>query len=97
LGLLHIDLLREIIVKKFILHDHLMDLPYLGYHNEKCQMYGIHIHYWSEGLIIVNAMHPLKSFGKNLGFVSANLSIRCALGPVDSSAPNKFPSIRKEN
>jgi hypothetical protein len=62
--MLHIDLLREIIVKKFILHVHLMDFPSLGYHNGKCQTYGIHLCYWSEGLIIVNAMHLLKAFGK---------------------------------
>jgi hypothetical protein len=50
-------------MKKCILHIHLMDFPSLGCHNGKFQMYGIHILYWSEGLIIVNAMHLLKSFG----------------------------------
>jgi hypothetical protein len=38
-------------------------LTILGFHNGKCQMYGICILYWSEGIIIVNAMHLLKYFG----------------------------------
>jgi hypothetical protein len=42
-------------------------------------------------------MHLLKAFGNKPGFVSANLSIRCALGLVDPSTPDKFPSIRKGN
>jgi hypothetical protein len=67
-------------------------LPSLDCRNGKFQTYGIHIHYWIKGLIIVNAMHMLKAFGKKLGFVSTNLSIRYALGPVDPFAPNKFPS-----
>jgi len=74
-----------------------MDLPSLGCHNGKCQSYGIHLRYSSEGLIIVNTMHLLKSFGTNLGFVSANMSIRCALGPVDPSTSDKFPPRRKGN
>jgi hypothetical protein len=84
-------------MKKFILHIHLMDFPSLGCHNGKCQSYGIHIRYWSEGLIIANTMNLLKSFGDKPGFVSANLSIRCSLGPVDPSASDKFPPRRKGN
>jgi hypothetical protein len=42
-------------------------------------------------------MHLLKAFGNKLGFVSANLSIRCTLGLVDPSTLDKFPSIRKGN
>jgi hypothetical protein len=95
--LLHVDLLREITVKKCILSVHLMDFPSLGCCNGKGQSYGIHICYWSEGLIIVNTMNLLKAFGNKLVFVSANLSIRCALGPVDPSASDKFPPIRKWN
>jgi hypothetical protein len=95
--LLHIDLLREITVKKCILHIHLMNFPSLGFCNGKCQSYGIHLHYWSEGLIIINTMHLLKAFGEKPGFVSANLSIRCALGPVDPSISDKFPPRRKGN
>jgi hypothetical protein len=74
-----------------------MDFPYLGYHNGKCQLHGIHIFYWSEGLIIVNTMHLLKSFGNKPGFVYANMSIFCALSPVDPSTFYKFPPIRKGN
>jgi hypothetical protein len=95
--MLHIDLLREITMNKCILHVHLMEFPSLGCRNGKCQSYGIHILYWSEGLIIVNAIYLLKAFGNKPGFVSTNLSIHYALGPVDSSAPDKFPSRRKGN
>jgi hypothetical protein len=42
-------------------------------------------------------MHLLKEFGNKHGFVSSNLSIRCALGPIDPSAFDKFPPRRKEN
>jgi hypothetical protein len=44
-------------------------------------MYGIHLLYWSEGLIIVNAMLLLKAFGNKPGFIYANLSIHCDFGP----------------
>jgi hypothetical protein len=84
-------------MKKCILHVHMMDFPSLGCHNGKCQSYGIHIRYWSEGLIIVNTMNLLKAFGDKPGFVSTNLSIHCALGPVDPSASDKFPPRRKGN
>jgi hypothetical protein len=77
-------------MKKCILHIHLMDFPSLGFRNGKCQSYGIHLHYWSEGLIIVNTMNLLKSFGDKPSFVSVDLSICCALGPVDPSAYEKF-------
>ena len=97
LGLLHIDLIREITMKKCILHVHLMDFPSLGYRNGKCQSYGIHLRYWSEGLIIVNTMNPLKAFGDKHGFVSTDLSICCARGPVEPSASDKFPPRRKGN
>jgi hypothetical protein len=73
----------------------MMNLPSLGYHNGKCQSYLIHLCYWSEGLIIANTMNLLKAFGNNPGFVSANLSIHCALGPVDTYASNKYPPRRK--
>jgi hypothetical protein len=67
--------------------------PYDGIpHNVKCQTYGIHLHYWIEGLIIVNAMHLQKSFGNYPSFVFANMSIHYALGPLDPSAPEKFLS-----
>jgi hypothetical protein len=84
-------------VKKCIIHVHLMDFPSIGCRNGKCQSYGIHLHYWSEGLIIVNTMNLLKAFGNKPGFVSAYLSIRYALGPVDPYASNKFPPRRKGN
>jgi hypothetical protein len=42
-------------------------------------------------------MNLLKSFGDKPGFVSANLSIRYSLGPIDPSASDKFPPIRKGN
>jgi hypothetical protein len=60
-------------------------------------MYGIHILYWSKGLIIVNAMHMLKAFGNNLGCISANFSICYALGLADPYSYDKFPSRRKGN
>jgi hypothetical protein len=97
LGLLQIDLLREIIMKKCILHIHLMEFSSLGCHNGKFQTYGIHLHYWRKGLIIFNSMHLLKAFGNNSRFVSTNMSIQCALGLVDPSASDKFPSRRKGN
>jgi hypothetical protein len=97
LGLLHVDLLREITVKKCILHVHLMDFPSLSCRNGKLESYGIHLHYWSEGLIIVNTMNLLKAFGNKPGFASVDLSIYCALGPVDPYASNKFPPRRKVN
>jgi hypothetical protein len=46
-------------------------------------------------MIIVNAMHLLKSFGKKHGFLFTNMSIHCALGPVDPSTSDKFSSRRK--
>jgi hypothetical protein len=97
LGLLYINLLREIIVKKCILHVHLMEFPSLGFQNGKCQSYGIHLRYWSEGLIMVNTMHLLKAFGNNLGFIYSNMSIHCTLGPVDPSTSENFPPRRKVN
>jgi hypothetical protein len=42
-------------------------------------------------------MNLLKSFGNKNGFVSTNLSICYALGPVDPSASDKFPPRRKGN
>jgi hypothetical protein len=42
-------------------------------------------------------MHLLKEFGNKLGFVSVNLYIPCAFGPVDPSARNKFLSRGKGN
>jgi hypothetical protein len=95
--LLHIDLLREIIMKKFIIYVHMMDFASLGYCNGKCQTYGIHLRYYKEGLIIVNSMHLLKAFDKKSGFVSANLPIRYTLGHVYPYAPDYFPSKRKGN
>jgi hypothetical protein len=74
-----------------------MDFPSLGYRNGKCQSYGIHICYWREGIIIVNTMHLLKTFGNKHGFVSANLSIRCTLGLIDPYAYEKFPPRKKGN
>jgi hypothetical protein len=84
-------------MKKCILHVHMMDLPSLGHHNVKCQSYGIHVHYWSEGLIIVNTMNLLKAFANKPGFVYVDLSIHCALGPVDPSTSEMFPPKRKGN
>jgi hypothetical protein len=95
--MLHVDLLREITVKKCILHVHLMEFLSLGFHNGKCQSYGIHIFYWREGIIIVNTMNLLKDFGNKPGFVSADMSILYTLGPVDPSASKKFPPRRKGN
>ena len=97
LGLVHVDLLIMIYVNKCILHIHMMDFPSLGCHNGKCQLYGIHLCYWSEGLIIVNTMNLLKSFGDKPGFVYVDLSIHSTLGPVDPSAYDKFPPRRKGN
>jgi hypothetical protein len=97
LGLFHVDLLREITMKKHILHIHLMDFPSLGYPNGKCQSYGIHLRYWSKDLIIINTMHLLKAFGNNPNFIYYNLSIYCALGPVYPSSSDKFPPRRKGN
>jgi hypothetical protein len=97
MGLLHVDLLREITMKKCILHIHLMEFPSLGCHNGKGQSNGIHIRYWSEGLIIVNTMNLLKAFGDKPGFVSPDLSIRYALGPIDPYSSDKFPPRRKGN
>jgi hypothetical protein len=74
-----------------------MEFPSLGFHNGKCQSYGIHLRYWSESLIIVNTMNLLKAFGNKPRFVSTDLSIRYALGPVDPSASDKFPPRRKGN
>jgi hypothetical protein len=74
-----------------------MDFPSLSHHNVKFQSYGIHLRYWSEGLIIVNTMHLLKSFNNKPGFVSYNISICCTLGPVDPSASDKLPPKRKGN
>jgi hypothetical protein len=42
-------------------------------------------------------MNLLKAFGDKLGFVSADMSIRCTLGPIDPSAFDKFPPRRKGN
>jgi hypothetical protein len=42
-------------------------------------------------------MNLLKAFDENPGFVSADLSIRCALGPIEPSASDKFPPKRKGN
>jgi hypothetical protein len=97
LGLLHINLLREITMNKCILHVHMMSFLSLGCRNGKCQTYGIHLCYRSKGLVMVNVMHMLKAFGNKHGFVSANMSICCTLGPVDPSASDKFPSRMKRN
>jgi hypothetical protein len=42
-------------------------------------------------------MYLLKSFGNKPSFVSTNLSICFTLGPVEPSASEKFPPIRKGN
>jgi hypothetical protein len=42
-------------------------------------------------------MNLLKAFGDKLGFVSVDLSIRCALHPIDPYASENFPPIRKGN
>jgi hypothetical protein len=97
LGLLHIDLLKEITMKKCILDIHMMDFPSFVCHNGKCQSYGIHLRYWREGLMIVNTMNLLKDFGDKPCFVSANLSILCALGTIDPYTSDKFPPRRKGN
>jgi hypothetical protein len=75
----------------------MMDFPTLGFFNGKCQSYGIHIRYWSKGLIIVNTMKLLKAFGNKPIFLYANISICYALGPVDPYAYDKFPPRRKGN
>jgi hypothetical protein len=72
-----------------------MDFPSLGCCNGKGQSNGIHICYWSEGINIANTMNLLKAFGNKPGFVSADLSIHCTLGPIDPSASEKFPPRRK--
>jgi hypothetical protein len=95
--MLHVDLLREIIMKKCILHVHLMDFPSLSCRNGKGQSNGIHLRYLSEGLIIVNTMNLLKAFHDKTGFVSTDLPIYCALGPIYSSAYDKFSPRRKGN
>jgi hypothetical protein len=77
-------------MKKCILQVHMMDFPSLGCCNGKGQSNGIHICYWSEGLIIVNTMNLLKSFGDKPGFISVDLSIHCSLGPVDPSTSENF-------
>jgi hypothetical protein len=74
-----------------------MDFPSLGLCNGKFQTYGIHLLYWSEGLIIVNSMNLLKAFDNKSGFVFSNMSIHIVLGPIDPSSSDKFPSRRKEN
>jgi hypothetical protein len=74
-----------------------MDFPSLGCCNGKFQSNGIYLLYWSEGVIIVNTMNLLKAFGDKLGFVSADVSIHCTLGPIDPSAYHKFPPRRKGN
>jgi hypothetical protein len=42
-------------------------------------------------------MNLLKAFGNKPGFVFVDLSIHCALGPIDPSASEKFPPRRKGN
>jgi hypothetical protein len=42
-------------------------------------------------------MHLLKAFGNKPRFVSANLSIHSALGPVNPSVSKMFPPRRKGN
>jgi hypothetical protein len=42
-------------------------------------------------------MNLLKAFGDKPGFVSADLSIRYTLGPIDPSASKNFPPRRKGN
>jgi hypothetical protein len=75
----------------------MMDFPSLGFHNGKGQLNGIHLHCWSEGLIIVNTMNLLKAFVDKPSFVSTDLSIFFALGPIDPFAYDKFPPRRKGN
>jgi hypothetical protein len=95
--MLHVDILREITMKKCSIHIHLMDFPSLGFRNGKCQSYGIHPCYWSKGLIIVNNMNLLKAFGDKPRFVFVDLSIRFTLGLVDAFVSKKLPPIRKGN
>jgi hypothetical protein len=92
--MLHVDIVTEITMKKWIFHVHVMEFPSLGCCNGKCQSNGIHIHYWSEGLIIVNTMNLQKAFGSKPGIVSIDLSIYCVLGPIESSSSDKFPPRR---
>jgi hypothetical protein len=42
-------------------------------------------------------MNLLKAFGNKPAFVSANISICCALGPVDPYTSDKLPPRRKGN
>jgi hypothetical protein len=42
-------------------------------------------------------MNLVKAFGDKPGFVSVDLSIHCALGPVDPSASDNFLPRRKGN
>jgi hypothetical protein len=84
-------------MKKCILNVHLMEFPPLGFRNGKGQSNGIHLRYWSKGLIIVNTMNLLKAFGNMPSFVYVDLSICCTLGPVDPSASDKIPPRRKGN
>jgi hypothetical protein len=42
-------------------------------------------------------MNLLKTFGDGPGFVSVDLSICYALGPIDPSAYDNFPPRRKGN
>jgi hypothetical protein len=67
-----------------------MELLSLDCCNGKCQLYGIHLRYWSEGIIIVNSMHLLKDFGYKPGFESSNMSICYSLGPIDTSSMRSF-------
>jgi hypothetical protein len=84
-------------MKKSIPHIHVMDFPSFGCRNVKFQSYGIHLHYWSEGLIIVNTMNLLKSFGDKPEFVYIDLSIHYSIGTIDPSTSDKFPPRRKGN
>jgi hypothetical protein len=42
-------------------------------------------------------MNLLKAFGDKLGFLFSDMSICCALGPIDPYASDKFPPRRKGN
>jgi hypothetical protein len=42
-------------------------------------------------------MNLLKAFGNKPGFVPANMSIHCALGPIDPYESENFPLRRKGN
>jgi hypothetical protein len=63
----------------------------------KVESYGIHLCYWSEGIIILNTIHLLKVFGNKPSFVNASLSIHYALGPVDPSTSDNFSPRKKGN